>query len=64
MSHCKTLWGDYTDYGYIYHVANAIAAHLGWQTAAIEEVEQTALDSFFAENPEALNLVYPCFTTT
>ncbi|MBR3704537.1 MAG: hypothetical protein IKM11_03500 [Oscillospiraceae bacterium] len=60
----QNLWGDYTDYGYIYHVANAIAAHLGWQTAAIEEVEQTALDSFFAENPEALNLVYPCFTTT
>lgn len=60
----QTLWGDYTDYGYIYHVANAIAAHLGWQTETIETVEQSTLDAFFVENPDALNLVYPCFTTT
>lgn len=60
----QTLWGDYTDYGYIYHVANAITNHLGWQTAPIEEVEQATLDAFFSENPDALNLVYPCFTTT
>ena len=60
----QTLWGDYTDYGYIYHVANTIAAHLGWQTATNETVEQTILDAFFIENPDALNLVYPCFTTT
>lgn len=59
----QTLWGDYTDYGYIHAVANTIAAHLGWQTDSIEEVDQTALATFFAENPEALNLVYPCFTT-
>ena len=60
----QTLWGDYTDYGYIYHVANTIAAHLGWQTDTIETVEQSTLDAFFVENPDALNLVYPCFTTT
>lgn len=60
----QTLWGDYTDYGYIYHVANAIAAHLDWQTEAIEPVEQSVLDTFFAKNPDALNLLYPCFTTT
>ena len=60
----QTLWGDYTDYGYIYHAANAIAAHLGWQTATVEAVEQSTLDTFFVENPDALNLVYPCFTTT
>jgi len=59
----QTLWGDYTDYGYLYAVSNAIAMHLGWQTDAIEEVEQTALNTFFAENPAALNLLYPCFTT-
>lgn len=59
----QTLWGDYTDYGYLYAVANAIAEHLGWQTDTIEEVEQTALNTFFAENPAALNLLYPCFTT-
>lgn len=60
----QTLWGDYTDYGYVHAVANAIAAHLGWQTDTVEAVEQTTLDAFFAENPDALNLVYPCFTTT
>lgn len=58
----QTLWGDYTDYGYLYAVSNTIAAHLGWQTDALEEVEQNALDTFFTENPEALNLLYPCFT--
>lgn len=60
----QTMWGDYTDYGYLYAVANAIAAHLGWRTDVIEEAEQTALDTFFAENSAALNLVYPCFTAT
>lgn len=60
----QTLWGDYVDYSYIYHVANAIAAHLGWQTDTFEAVDQTVLDTFFTENPDALNLVYPCFTTT
>ncbi|MBR3704538.1 MAG: hypothetical protein IKM11_03505 [Oscillospiraceae bacterium] len=57
----QTLWGDYTDYGYLHAVSNIIAAHLGWQTDAVGEVDQTALDAFFAENPDALNLLYPCF---
>ena len=60
----QTLWGDYTDYGYLHAISNEISAHLGWQTDEIEEVEQTALNTFFAENPDALNLLYPCFTTT
>lgn len=60
----QTLWGDYTDYGYLYAISNAIAAHLGWQTDATETVEQSTIALFFVENPEALNLLYPCFTTT
>lgn len=60
----QTLWGDYTDYGYLYAISNAIAAHLDWQTDTTEEAEQTTLDIFFSENPDALNLLYPCFTTT
>ena len=59
----QTLWGDYTDYGYLYALANMIAEHLGWQTDSIEEVDQSALNSFFIANPVALNLLYPCFTT-
>ncbi len=59
----QTLWGDYTDYGYLYPVANAIAAHLDWRTDEIKEVEQGRMDVFFTENPDALNLLYPCFTT-
>lgn len=59
----QTLWGDYTDYGYLYALSNAIAAHLGWQTDVVENLGQTALNAFFTENPAALNLLYPCFTT-
>lgn len=60
----QTLWGDYTDYGYLYALANAIAEHLDWQTDDVEEAEHSTLDAFFTENPDALNLLYPCFTAT
>lgn len=58
----QALWGDYTDYGYVYAMANAIAAQLGWETEALETAEQSAMDVFFRENSEALNLLYPAFT--
>lgn len=57
------LWEDYTDYGYVYAMSNAIADHLGWQTDTFEPVERTAMDAFFSENPGAINLLYPGFTT-
>lgn len=56
------LWGDFTDYGYVYAMANAIAAQLGWQTDALEKAEDSAMDTFFCENTEALNLLSPAFT--
>lgn len=59
----QTLWGDYTDYGYIYTLSNAIAAELGWQTDLVLQIKQADLDAFFAENPAALQLLYPSFTT-
>jgi len=59
----QTLWGDYTEYGYVYAVANAVAEKLGWQTDEVPTVEKKAMDAFFAENPEAINLLYPTFTT-
>ena len=58
----QALWGDFTDYGYVYAMANAIAAHLGWETEALEPAEHAAMDAFFCENPQALNLLYPAFT--
>lgn len=59
----QTLWGDYTDYGYVYAMANAIASELGWETDETVAVEKKAMDAFFAETPEAINLLYPTFTT-
>lgn len=59
----QALWGDYTDYGYVYAMSNAIADHLDWQTDACEPVERTAMDAFFSGNPDAINLLYPGFTT-
>lgn len=59
----QAIWGDYTDYGYVYAMSNAIADHLGWQTDTFESVERTAMDAFFSENPDAINLLYPGFTT-
>ena len=59
----QSLWGDYTDYGYVYAMANAIAVQLRWQTDGIEPVEKTSLDAFFSETPAAICLLYPCFST-
>lgn len=56
------LWGDFTDYGYVYAMANTIAGRLGWETDALEKAEDSAMDVFFCENTEALNLLYPAFT--
>lgn len=56
------LWGDFTDYGYVYAMANAIATYLGWKTEVLEGAEPSAMDAFFLENPNALNLLYPAFT--
>ncbi|MBP3378449.1 MAG: hypothetical protein J6L96_06850 [Clostridia bacterium] len=56
------LWGDYTDYGYIYAMSNAIAAHLGWEADNIMDIADELLPAYFIENPDALNLQYPCFT--
>ena len=58
----QALWGDFTDYGYVYAMANAVAAQLGWETDAVILAEQGAMDEFFCQNPQALNLLYPAFT--
>lgn len=59
----QAIWGDYTEYGYVYAMSNAIAEKLGWKTDPTPAVEKAALKTFFAENPEAIHLLYPTFTT-
>ncbi|MBQ7871241.1 MAG: hypothetical protein IJ357_03785 [Oscillospiraceae bacterium] len=52
----QTLWGDYTNYGYLYALSNRIAGALGWAVKAGK-----AAPEVFEENPALLSLVYPCF---
>jgi len=59
----QAIWGDYTDYGYVYAMSNAIAKDLDWRAESAPSVEHTLLDAFFSENPDALHLLYPTFTT-
>lgn len=57
----QAVWGDYTDYGYVYAMSNTIARELGWQTDSVPAFEQETADLFFAANPEAIHLLYPAF---
>lgn len=59
----QALWGDYTDYGYVYAMSNAIAEELEWQTDFVPAMDKTAMDTFFSQNPAAVQLLYPSFTT-
>lgn len=59
----QAIWGDYTDYGYVYAMSNAIAKDLDWQAEPTPPVENVLLDAFFSENPAAIHLLYPTFTT-
>lgn len=59
----QTLWGEYTDYGYLYALSNKIAKELKWGGDDVPEVENVTLDKFFSENVAAMNLLYPCFSS-
>ena len=59
----QTFWGDYADYGYLYPIANTLAEELGWETDPIPSVKKVVMNAFFTDNPEALQLLYPSFTT-
>ena len=59
----QTVWGDYTDYGYVYAMANAIADELEWKVDSAPVVDKALLDNFLIENPDVINLLYPTFTT-
>ncbi|MGN0629639.1 MAG: hypothetical protein ACI4IW_08445 [Oscillospiraceae bacterium] len=53
-----TIFGDFTNYGYCYALANDLSAQLGWET---EETAELDMEVFAAE-PALFNLSYPCFT--
>lgn len=57
------IFGDYIDYGYVYALSNTIAMELGWKTDLFLTIGGKELDTFFFENPEAIQLLYPTFTT-
>ena len=50
--------GDYTNYGYLYALANRAASDLSW---TVDAVSAGRTDVFQAD-PSLLNLVYPCFS--
>jgi len=58
----QLLLGDYTNYGYLYALSNAIAKELNWQTDVPNEISDTDLTALFIENPLALDLSYICFS--
>ena len=64
----QTLWGDYTDYGYVYAMSNVIAYQLEWETDTgwkinpSETIEIDNVDACFRSHPEAISLLYPVFT--
>lgn len=49
----QAVLGDYTNYGYLYALANHTAGELGW----VQEETAAAVIT----DPALLNLVYPCF---
>ena len=59
----QAMWGDYTDYGYVYAISNKIAEELGWETDLEHDIEKASLDVFFSSNPTAIDLLYPVFST-
>lgn len=54
----SAMWGEYTNYGYLYAVSNAIAQQLSWTTDSVQKVEQEKLDNFFKNNVDMLDLDY------
>lgn len=49
----QVVFGDYTNYGYLYALANETAGELKWEREKVTASETVT--------PELLNLVYPCF---
>ena len=59
----QAIWGDYTDYGYVYAMSNAIAEELDWRADVAVPIGERKIDAFFTENPAAIHMLYPTFST-
>ncbi len=55
----QLIFGEYTNYGYIYSLSNHIANKLRWKGDGNFSLDE----SLFTDNTELLNLVYPCFSS-
>ena len=64
LAYLQAIWGEYTNYGYLYALSEAIAEELGWATDGVANITQSELNGFFKNNPDMLTLDYPHMTTT
>lgn len=55
----QMIFGEYTNYGYIFSLSDHMAGKLRWRGYGDFELNE----SLFSGKPELLNLAYPCFTT-
>lgn len=53
----QVAMGEFTNYGYLYALSNAIAGSLGWTTDEIPSVDTEELK----KSPYIMDLTYPCF---
>jgi hypothetical protein len=55
----QLIFGEYTNYGYVY----SLSEHMAGQLRRRGDAEFSLDESVFKEKPELLNLVYPCFSS-
>lgn len=54
----QLCYGDYTNYGYLYALAN----HVAGQLKGDKEETSALSETIFRDDPSLLNLVFPCFS--
>ncbi len=64
IAYLQAIWGEYTNYGYLYALSDAIAEKLGWMTDDVVNMTQSDINAFFKSNADMLNLDYLRMTTT
>lgn len=57
----QNAMGQFTNYGYLYALSQAVAEELGWSAENTTEYTKQELLALFSGDPQLLNLVYPAF---